>query len=51
VTAAQEAGFLLNATGPTRLRFAPPLVLSEAEVAELAAAWPAILDAASRGSS
>ena len=46
VAAGQDAGFLLNATGPRRLRFVPPLVLSEADVQEFADAWPGILAAA-----
>ena len=46
VTAAQEAGFIVNATGPTRVRLAPPLVVTDADVEALIAAWPAILDAA-----
>jgi acetylornithine aminotransferase len=43
VAAAQRAGFILNATGPSRLRLAPPLVLSEDDVRAFAGAWPAIL--------
>ncbi len=46
VAAAQERGFLLNATGPSRLRFAPPLVLTEQDVAQFADAWPGIVSAA-----
>jgi acetylornithine aminotransferase len=44
VTAAQEAGFILNATGPARLRLAPPLVLTEDDVESFLAAWPGIVD-------
>ena len=44
VTAAQDAGFLLNAATPERVRMAPPLNLPDADVAAFAAAWPAILD-------
>mgnify|MGYP003348712129 CR=1 FL=1 len=44
VTAAQDAGFLLNAATPERVRMAPPLNLADADVAAFAAAWPAILD-------
>jgi acetylornithine/N-succinyldiaminopimelate aminotransferase len=46
VTAAREAGFILNATGPTRLRFVPPLVITAADLDALDSALPAILDAA-----
>jgi acetylornithine aminotransferase len=42
VSRAQEQGFLLNNTGPDRLRFAPPLTIPAADVAALGAAWPAI---------
>ena len=43
VTRAQERGFLLNNTGPDRLRFAPPLTVTEADVAALGAAWADIV--------
>lgn len=46
VAAAQDAGFLLNATGPARIRLAPPLVIGEEDVAALLAAWPDIHAAA-----
>jgi acetylornithine/N-succinyldiaminopimelate aminotransferase len=46
VTAALEAGFIVNNPTPSRLRFAPPLVLTEADVDAFLAALPAILDAA-----
>ena len=46
VAAAQQAGYLLNATGPSRVRLAPPLVLSETDAEAFGAAWPAILAAA-----
>jgi acetylornithine aminotransferase len=39
VRRAQERGFLLNNTGPDRLRFAPPLTMPEVDVASLADAW------------
>jgi acetylornithine aminotransferase len=39
----QDQGWLLNNTGPDRLRFAPPLTISEADVAAFAAAWPGIV--------
>jgi acetylornithine/N-succinyldiaminopimelate aminotransferase len=43
VVAAREAGFILNATGPSRLRFVPPLVVTTADLDALDAALPAIL--------
>ncbi|GAB3039868.1 acetylornithine aminotransferase [Nocardioides flavus (ex Wang et al. 2016)] len=46
VAAARAAGFILNATGPTRLRFVPPLVITAADLEALAAALPAVLGAA-----
>ncbi|HEY0642032.1 MAG TPA: acetylornithine transaminase [Nocardioides sp.] len=46
VAAARDAGFILNATGPTRLRFVPPLVITSEDLAALGAALPAILDTA-----
>jgi acetylornithine/N-succinyldiaminopimelate aminotransferase len=46
VAAAQQAGFIVNATGPDRVRLAPPLVVTDADVDALLAAWPGILDAA-----
>ncbi len=46
VAAAREAGFILNATGPTRLRFVPPLVITDDDLRALGAALPAILDTA-----
>ncbi|GAA4699651.1 acetylornithine transaminase [Nocardioides nanhaiensis] len=46
VEAAQAAGFILNATGPDRVRLAPPLVVTDADVDALLSAWPGILDAA-----
>jgi acetylornithine/N-succinyldiaminopimelate aminotransferase len=49
VAAAQEAGFILNATGPRRVRLAPPLVVTDADVDALLSAWPGILDAAGVG--
>ncbi|WP_110182330.1 acetylornithine transaminase [Nocardioides solisilvae] len=49
VAAAREAGFLLNATGPSTLRFVPPLVLTEEQVAELAGAWPELVRAGAAG--
>ncbi len=46
VAAAREAGFILNATGPSRLRFVPPLVITTDDLDALGAALPAILDQA-----
>lgn len=46
VAAAQRAGWILNSTGPDRVRLAPPLVATDADVAGLLEAWPGILDAA-----
>ena len=46
VTAAREAGFLVNAAVPGRIRLAPPLVLTEAQAHEFIAVLPAILDGA-----
>jgi acetylornithine/N-succinyldiaminopimelate aminotransferase len=44
VSAAQSAGFLLNNTGPARLRFAPALVVTETDLADFGHAWPGILE-------
>ncbi|KAA1415254.1 acetylornithine transaminase [Nocardioides humilatus] len=44
--AAQDAGFIVNAPTPERIRLAPPLVLTDADVDAFLSAWPAILDAA-----
>ncbi|TYL45114.1 acetylornithine transaminase [Nocardioides sp. BGMRC 2183] len=46
VAAAQDAGWIINATGPDRVRFAPPLVVGLDDVDAFLAAWPSILDAA-----
>ena len=46
VEAGQRAGFILNSTGPSTIRLAPPLVLTEEQAKELVAAWPGLLDAA-----
>jgi acetylornithine aminotransferase len=48
--AALAAGFILNNPTPERIRLAPPLVLTDADVAAFLAAWPGILDAAFAGS-
>ncbi|MFW6865738.1 acetylornithine transaminase [Nocardioides sp. CPCC 206347] len=43
-SAAQDAGFIVNAATPERIRMAPPLVLTEADADSFLAAWPQILD-------
>ncbi len=40
------AGFIVNSPTPSRIRLAPPLVLTDADVEAFLAAWPAILDEA-----
>ncbi|HJQ05561.1 MAG TPA: acetylornithine transaminase [Nocardioides sp.] len=42
--AAQAAGWIINATGPDRVRLAPPLIVTADEVDAFLAAWPSILD-------
>jgi acetylornithine/N-succinyldiaminopimelate aminotransferase len=49
VAAAQAAGWIVNATGPDRIRFAPPLVVGPEDVDAFVAAWPGILDSAAEG--
>ncbi|GAA4804780.1 acetylornithine transaminase [Nocardioides caeni] len=49
VAAAQDAGFIVNGATPERIRMAPPLVLTDADVDAFGAAWPGILDAAGLG--
>ena len=49
VVAAQDAGYIINAPTPDRIRLAPPLVLTDADADGFLAAWPAILDAAGVG--
>ncbi|WP_309648355.1 acetylornithine transaminase [Nocardioides sp.] len=44
VAAAQEAGWIINATGPDRIRLAPPLVVTDSDVDSFLALWPALLD-------
>jgi acetylornithine/N-succinyldiaminopimelate aminotransferase len=46
VTGARQAGFLVNAAVPDRVRLAPPLVLTETQAQEFLTALPAILDGA-----
>jgi acetylornithine aminotransferase len=48
VDAAQAQGVILNATGPNRIRLAPPLILTTEQAEEFLAKWPAILDEAYR---
>ncbi len=44
--AALEAGFITNAVAPDAVRLAPPLVLTDAQLAEFTAALPGILERA-----
>lgn len=44
--AALAAGYIINAVAESTLRFAPPYVLTEAQVSQLLTDLPAILDAA-----
>ena len=44
--AAMDAGFILNNATADRVRLAPPLVVTDADVEALLSAWPGILDAA-----
>ena len=46
VTAAQDAGFIVNNPTPTAIRLAPPLVLTQGDADAFVAAWPGILDTA-----
>ncbi len=48
--AALAHGFIVNNPTPSRLRFAPPLVIAEADVDAFLAALPTILDDANQGS-
>jgi acetylornithine/N-succinyldiaminopimelate aminotransferase len=49
VVAAQDAGYIVNAPTPDRIRLAPPLVLTDADADGFLAAWPTILDSAGLG--
>jgi acetylornithine aminotransferase len=49
VDVAQRHGVILNATGPQRIRLAPPLILTVEQAEEFLAKWPAILEEAYRG--
>jgi acetylornithine aminotransferase len=42
--AALRQGFIVNDCTPERIRLAPPLVLTDEQVRDFLAAWPAILD-------
>ena len=44
--AALEHGFIVNNPTPSRIRLAPPLVLTDDDAAAFLEAWPAILDGA-----
>jgi acetylornithine aminotransferase len=44
--AARDAGFLVNAAAPDVVRLAPPLIITEAQIASFLAALPGILDTA-----
>ena len=46
VAAAQQAGYLINNTGPATLRLAPTFALTDDDVAAFAESWPAILQTA-----
>lgn len=48
VTAARDAGFLINAPLPDVLRLAPPLILTAEQADSFVAALPGMLDAAAR---
>ena len=48
VDVAQAHGVILNATGPQRIRLAPPLVLTAEQAEEFLAKWPTILGEAYR---
>ncbi len=46
VAAGRDAGFILNATGPSTLRLAPPLILSQEEARSFTQALPSLISAA-----
>lgn len=46
VTAALEAGFIINAPGPSTIRLAPPLILGKDQADRFLAALPAIINTA-----
>ncbi len=43
-TAARDAGFLVNAAAPDVIRLAPPLVITEGQIADFLKALPGVLD-------
>ena len=45
-SAARDAGFLVNAVGPSTIRLVPPLVLTDEQADAFVAALPGVLDAA-----
>jgi acetylornithine/N-succinyldiaminopimelate aminotransferase len=45
---ARASGFLVNAVQPDAVRIAPPLILLSGEAERFLAAFPAILDGATR---
>lgn len=47
VTAGMDAGVIMNNPTPTRVRLAPPFILTQTEVAEFLDKWPGIVAAAS----
>ncbi len=49
VVAAQDAGYIVNAPTPDRIRLAPPLVLSNVDAEGFLDAWPRVLDTAGVG--
>lgn len=46
VAAGREAGFILNATGPSTLRLAPPLILTADDARSFTRALPSLIAAA-----
>ena len=46
VTAALDAGYIINSPGPRTIRLAPPLILTEDQADRFLAALPAILQTA-----
>jgi acetylornithine/N-succinyldiaminopimelate aminotransferase len=44
--AARDAGFLVNAAAPDVIRLAPPLIITEGQIAEFLTALPGVLDTA-----
>ena len=48
-TFAREAGFLINAVTPNTLRIAPPLIITDDQLATFTQALPGILDQARKG--